>query len=194
MGSPGGTPLSSSVDIKQLDDTSRQFIVEDYKLKVQYLTDHFSRMWNRLSYFLTVELAVFGALGYFLFDSQGRDVRVAPAVAVLGGLTSIAWYVVGAQDRFLVTAYRDDLRGIANLLSAALVGMSWYGEHYVGSRSGGPLPFRPKIESQGLWSWYREEWSITHMPSILAFLLVIFWGFVGVASYCETWVFARHWK
>ena len=105
-------------------DNSLQFLVDDYKLKVQYLTDHFSRMWNRLSYFVTVELALLSALGYVVFDSEGRDLRVAPVVVVLGAVTSSVWYFAGAQDRFLVTAYRDDLRATAKLLAKVLKGLS----------------------------------------------------------------------
>jgi hypothetical protein len=187
-------PTNEEIGDIAANSDSHQFLVEDYKLKVQYLTDHFSRMWNRLSYFLTVELALFGALGYVVFDSQGRDLRVAPVVVALGAATSLAWYVVGAQDRFLVTAYRDDLRATANLLSEVLRGLSWYGPHYVGSRSGGPPRVHVEPEDSGFLSWYVEELSITRLPSLLAILLVLFWALVGIMWYWAVWAFADVWN
>lgn len=176
------------------NSASHQFLLDDYKLKVQYLTDQFSRMWARLSYFVTVELALFGALGYVVFDSDGRDLRVAPVVVTLGAVVSAAWYVVGAQDRFLVTAYRDDMRATANLMSEVLKGLSWYGPHYVGSRSGGPSRVHVESEDWSVLSWYCEELSITRVPSLVAILLFLFWVAVGLMWYWQLWAFADAWK
>ena len=150
-------------------------------------------MWTRLSYFVTVQLALFSALGYVVFDSQGRDMGVVPVVPGPGMVTSLAWYVVGAQDRFLVTAYRDDLCATAKLLSEVLKGLSWYGPHYVGSRSGGPLRVHLEPDDSGFLSWYVEEWSITRVPSLLAIILLLFWAFVGLMWYWEVWPFAGVW-
>jgi hypothetical protein len=187
------SPTDEEIAQIAADDVSRQFLIDDYKLKVQYLTDHFSRMWTRLSYFVTVQLALFSALGYVVFDSQGRDLRVVPVVAGLGMVTSLAWYVVGAQDRFLVTAYRGDLRGTAKLLSQVLKGLSWYGPHYVGSRSGGPSRVHVEPEDSGFLSWYVEEWSITRLPSLLAIILLLCWASVGLMLYWEVWLLAGVW-
>ena len=66
-------------------------------------------MWTRFNFFLAIELALCGFLGYLLFYQQGRDPRAAIVSIVLGLTTPLAWYVVGAQDRFLVNAYRNEL-------------------------------------------------------------------------------------
>lgn len=191
---PGANaPPPGPIEIRELDTKSRDFLVDDYKLKVQYLTGQFDRMWNRLSYFLTVELTLFGALGYLVFDTQGRDLRVVLALAVIGVVVSLGFYFVGAEDRFLVAAYRADLRGAANVLAAAFDKLPWYGDHYVGSRSGGPDPFHVAGDQPGVWSRYREETSMTRMPSILGFLLTVVWAIVGVMSYSELWAFAPTW-
>jgi len=37
------------------------FLIEDYWQKISYLKDHFTRLWNRFNYFLTIQSALFGA-------------------------------------------------------------------------------------------------------------------------------------
>jgi hypothetical protein len=194
-------PASSDIDsstapqrfLAKLTDESIKFLIDDYKLKVDYLTKHFDRMWTRFSFFLTIELALFGFLGYLLFDSSGRDVRSVPVPTLLGIVSSLLWYIVGAQDRFLVSSYRDDLRGIANVLAASLPGIDWYGSHYVGSRCGGPPPFPSSETKRGLLSWYRPAAGLTHLPAILGLLLVVIWLAIFLMWYFEFWVFAPAW-
>lgn len=36
------------------------FLQKDYELKARYLTDHFSRMWVRFNFFLTIESGLVG--------------------------------------------------------------------------------------------------------------------------------------
>jgi hypothetical protein len=36
------------------------FLLEDYKLKVEYYAGHLSRMWTRFNFLLTIDSALFG--------------------------------------------------------------------------------------------------------------------------------------
>jgi len=76
------------------------FLQKDYELKIGYLTDQFARMWNRFNYFVAIEAALVG--GKFLI-SNGVFSR---ALAIAGVLISALWYVMGAEDRYLVRLYR----------------------------------------------------------------------------------------
>ena len=91
--------------------TSRDFLTKDYELKVKYLTDHFTRMWTRFNYFVGIESALVG--GKLIFG----DGKLTTEVAFLGAAVSLIWYVMGAEDRFLVRVYRDHVEKIAELLS-----------------------------------------------------------------------------
>lgn len=77
-----------------------EFLIKDYELKVRYLSDHFSRMWVRFNFFLTLESALIGGK---IFIGDGK---LSPALAGLGAILSLVWYVFGAQDRYLVRIYR----------------------------------------------------------------------------------------
>ena len=81
--------------------TQEEFLLKDYELKITYLTDHFQRMWTRFNFFVTIETALIG--GNFLLQAEdGFDPRLVYAGIVL----SIFWYLMGAEDRYLVRLYR----------------------------------------------------------------------------------------
>ena len=71
------------------------FLLEDYKQKVQYLAGHFTRMWTRLNFFLVVNSALFGF-------SMNESYKSYNTVLILSGLLlSIFWYYFGAVDNYL---------------------------------------------------------------------------------------------
>jgi hypothetical protein len=79
------------------------FLVRDYELKVRYLTDHFQRMWTRFNFFVTIESALIG--GKFIFGG----VNPSWPLALLGTALSFIWYIFGAEDRYLVRVYREQV-------------------------------------------------------------------------------------
>ena len=81
--------------------TQEEFLLKDYELKITYLTDHFQRIWTRFNFFVTIETALIG--GNFLLQAEdGFDPRLVYAGIVL----SIFWYLMGAEDRYLMRLYR----------------------------------------------------------------------------------------
>jgi hypothetical protein len=83
------------------------FAIKDYELKIKYLTDHFGRMWPRFNYFVVVQTAIVG--GRFLVN-QGQ---LSSALAITGALLAAIWYIMGAEDRFLVQIYRKQIEDAA---------------------------------------------------------------------------------
>jgi hypothetical protein len=85
------------------DALLRNFLLEDYKLKVQYLTNHFSRMWTRFNFFLTINSALFA------FSVQKDTATFVLLFVVAGLLLSALWYCFGAVDNYLVEVYRKQV-------------------------------------------------------------------------------------
>ena len=84
--------------------TQEEFLLKDYELKITYLTDHFQRIWTRFNFFVTIETALIG--GNFLLQAEdGFDPRLVYAGIVL----SIFWYLMGAEDRYLVRLEEEGL-------------------------------------------------------------------------------------
>lgn len=83
--------------------SNEQFdLIDDYKLKVQYLKDHFTRLWTRFNYFLTLQSALFGAA--ILSPDKYRW-----WIPLFGAFLCVLWYIFGAQDRYLVDLYRKQI-------------------------------------------------------------------------------------
>jgi hypothetical protein len=93
-------------------------LLEDYKLKVQYLTAHFSRMWTRFNFFLTINSALFA------FSVQKDTAPFVPLFVVAGILLSILWYGFGATDNYLVEVYRKQVGYSHKLLVSRILPQS----------------------------------------------------------------------
>src|SRR5262245_51472528 len=86
-------------DQQGIPETERAFRTTDYNLKANYLTGQFNRMWQRFQFFITIQTALVGGKTYF-----GEQATIPLALA--GAVISVAWFIIGAEDRYLVTVYR----------------------------------------------------------------------------------------
>jgi hypothetical protein len=144
----------------------REFIVEDYKLALDYLQKQFDRLWLRFNFFLTVQMALFGFLGWLAYDKG--ELTGVRFVAGLGLFVSALWYVVAAQDRSLVDVYRGRTRAAAERIAGLdELGMKDYGTTYVGAAA--------RSDRTSLSSWYWQPLSITRLPVYISLSLGLVW-------------------
>jgi len=143
------------------------FLAEDYQVKANYLTAHLGRMWTRFNFFVTVESGLVAGL-VFTRDGGGFSeaaVYFAAAEAVLSAI----WWVFGAQDRYLVEAYREAVEAAWKQLRdrvpeaerAAVLAP-------VGATARATRRFHP-------FEWRWGPISITRLAAIVPFLLLLFW-------------------
>ena len=109
MGEPTPSP-------KPPPDEWASFLMEDYKQKVTYLTGQFTRMWSRFQYFLAFEGVLSTAFFGFIKNGEQATDSDAVWVAVTGAVVAACWYVFGAQDKYLVEAYRSQVRYVLHQL------------------------------------------------------------------------------
>ena len=83
----------------------KEYVVKDYELKVRFLTDHFSRMWTRFNFFLVTETAIVS--GKIIFAQPGQNTT---ALLWTGLIVSVVWYLMSAEDRYLVDLYRSEVK------------------------------------------------------------------------------------
>jgi hypothetical protein len=150
---------------------------DEYKLGVDYLTNHLTRLWTRFNFFLTLETAlVVALLGLFRNEQLSRAVLVIPGVALLISLT---WLVTGVQDRFLVVVYRTQIGHIVRRLVPDQ-GDRW---PYIGQDIDELEDRIGKVKRTPL----QRRWkplSITRMPAWFPLLTVVLWllAFILIAS------------
>jgi hypothetical protein len=86
-------------------------LVDDYKSKAGYLKDHFTRMWTRFNFFLSIHSGLF--FGTVIASDKNKW-----WIPLFGILAALVWYVFGAQDRYLVALYKQEVeRTAANIES-----------------------------------------------------------------------------
>jgi hypothetical protein len=174
------------------------FLQKDYELKITYLTDQFARMWNRFNYFVAIETALVG--GKFLIPNG----VLSRALVIVGASISILWYVMGAEDRYLVRLYRYQVEKAAE----AVVKTIWADKEtqdayrYVGQinpqmredlreyeskyklphkRAGQKKPrWKRLVEFEWLSGWRVEPISTTRLAALFPLLVFVLWLIIFV--------------
>jgi hypothetical protein len=168
---------------EKLDKEGKQneqaFLQKDYELKISYLTNHMSRMWTRFHYFLVLETALTG--GKFVIDGGTSS----QFVSVVGVVVSVLWYIMGAEDCYLVNLYRDQVGKTAQKLAELVWPNKDERDEY---RYVGQINKDDEDRVKSLWKrffqfdwlsgWHWEPISTTHLASFIPFFIMIFWLFV----------------
>ncbi len=161
-----------------IEMATRDFLIKDYSEKVQYLKDHFTRLWNRFNYFLTVQSALFGAT--LLSPEKYRC-----WIPIFGGLVCALWYVFGAQDRYLVDLYRKEIEKAVGQVRERISLTDYY---YVGQTED-IAGQTEKIESlnvkQSFYQWRLGLLSTTKLPALFPVILLGIWVIIFVALACR---------
>jgi hypothetical protein len=140
-------------------------LIKDYELKIRYLTDHFSRMWTRFNYFVGIESALVG--GNLIFGGE----KLSQGVAMVGAIVSLIWYVMGAEDRFLVRVYRGHVKDAADLLAKAMWNAADHGPYrHVGEVAESAKGLRWEFSG-----WRVEAISTTRLAAWIPLLVLITW-------------------
>ena len=158
-------PKSHSVGTADLD-----FLKEDYWQKIQYLKDHFTRLWNRFNYFLTVQSALFGA-------TVLSPERYRWWVPLFAALVCVLWYIFGAQDRYLVELYRQQIEQALEKIEGQLsLGDDYYMVGQTEDRKKATIAwFGIKNE---IYQWRWGFLSTTKLPALFPLILLGVW--VGI--------------
>jgi hypothetical protein len=147
------------------------FLIKDYDLKVTYLTQHFGRMWTRFNYFVSIESALVG--GKLIFGGG----KLSREVAIVGAAVSLIWYVMGAEDRFLVRVYRDEhVKNAADLVAKKLWGTTQPPYRHVGE-----VKESARALGQELSGWRWERISTTRLAALIPLLVLVAWLFLLLA-------------
>lgn len=166
------------------------FLQRDYELKVRYLTDHFSRMWTRFNFFLSIHSALFAL-------SLNSDYSTfAWLLSIAGLMLALAWYYFGSTDNYLVDAYRkqaahayrllkEELKPqLAGLRKGEIDAIASAGDvtnSYYDPESRKVRPIR-----QGFFQRRYERISVTELAVVFSVIFLILW-----AVRFGVWVFMR---
>ena len=155
------TPTTEAVEALPPKD----FLVKDYDLKIGYLTQHFGRMWTRFNYFVGIESALVG--GKLIFGNG----KLSTEVAVVGAIVSLVWYVMGAEDRFLVRVYRGHVKDAADRLAKVV----WNPADLAPYRHVGEVDESSKALDWEYSGWRLDLISATRLAAWIPLLVLLTW-------------------
>lgn len=154
------------------------FLLKDYELKIRYLTDHFSRMWTRFNFFLTIESGLVGLSFHKDYCSYART------LCFLGGILALVWFHFGRTDNFLADYYRTQV-GVSFDLLNSLNG--WIEENqktpvllFVGKVN--------EVDDSSGHSLLRGRWKKLSATELAAFLPLVYLG-IWAARFLSTLFF-----
>ena len=79
------------------------YLKKEYELRVSYLKDHFSRMWTRFNFFLTI------TTGLFVFTLNQNSRELVLLAGIMGVLVSLVWNHFAATDNYLADVYKRQI-------------------------------------------------------------------------------------
>lgn len=164
---------------------TNDFFVEDYKLRIDYLSAHHNRMWTRFNFFLTLQS---GLIAFMLLKDNAGLSNVAPLVLFALMVLSLIWWLFGAQDRWLSHAYRESINDAAKVLREKLQ-LSDYvavGDYRASFDSEQPTILKNPVQ------WYRRYASITRLAAYVPLLTLIIWLLLA-SYYIYSTDIANHW-
>lgn len=152
-----------------MDDKQFTYLLEAYKIAVDYLSGYVDRIYTRFNIFLGVDIALAGIYAGVLFNSKSITNAGKVLVLSLGLIISLLLYIQSAQDRYALKAHRVRINRMRALI-----------EKQIG-RDDIPALFSPldderkKLVVEGLTSWRSDFISTSRLPVLTSIFLVIFW-------------------
>jgi hypothetical protein len=144
------------------------FLIRDYELKINYLTNQYTRMWTRFNFFLVVETGLSAALfGFFKPPSTISELGLF--LALIGAVSSLCWYVFGAQDRYLAAVYRTHVEEAGSKISEKLELEDYLGYPYI------PVVYQETEIDRHIYQWRADIVSTTKLAAWFPLLVFIYW-------------------
>jgi hypothetical protein len=122
-------------------------------------------MWTRCNYFVGIESVLVG--GKLNFGNG----KLSAEVAVVGAIVSLIWYVMGADDRFLVRLYRDHVKDAAPLVATAIWNAGQRPYCHVGEVKKSSKTLHWEISA-----WWWEPFSTTRLATWIPLMALIAWS------------------
>ena len=150
------------------EDPKLKFLINDYELKVDYLKDHFTRVWVRFNYFLGLQSALFGAA---ILSPEKYNLWIPIFAAIL----CIPWYIFGAQDRYLVALYRKQIEHVVIKLKSELKLSDYYFIGQTEDIEGESEKLKNLGVKNTIYQWRNNNLSTTKLAAIFPLFLFTTW-------------------
>ena len=168
------------------NDKKHKFLLESYKLRIEFFSQHATRTWNRFNLLLTVELALSGYFFKLWFENCGISTTLWQ-IPALGMLASAIWYMLGAQDLNAYLGYRDQVN-IVEKLAAKECGLEATEKWKLEELGENNIPAFNPLGTKGfhLTHWWYEPINLTNLLSLIPLLFFGLWLLILVFNLIMT--------
>jgi len=147
-----------------------EIINADYKQKCDQLHNHLLSMWPRFNFILTFQGLLAGAS-----TLKGGDITtLAMPIQTIGFLTSVVWYCLSANDRYLVKIYREHVRTAFDTMKRFLAENRFF---YLADTSQFIETSSANNPKMNLLGWRSSKLGMTDYITMFPILLSLFWLF-----------------
>lgn len=156
------------------NDKTSKFLLEAYKTRIEFFSQHATRTWNRFNLLLTVELALSGFF-FKLWFERSNDSPNLWLLPALGILASTIWYVLGAQDLNAYLGYRSQINDVEKVAAKAC-GVDVI-ENKPGKLDEHVIPAFNPLGPKGFYltHWWWSPISLTNLLSLIPLFFVALW-------------------
>lgn len=109
---------SKDMQNNEADNKRIDFLIEVYKLRVQFHSEHIDRLWTRFNFLLTTEIALLGL--FFTIWADNNSWNGFVMFPILGIIVSVLWYILGAQDHYYFEGFRKQIWSLEKAISKEL--------------------------------------------------------------------------
>jgi hypothetical protein len=139
------------------------FLKDAYQLRIQFYSDHTSRMWTRFNFLLTAEIGVLGFLITKWADPLWQEkLWLFPSAGIF---ISLIWYILGAQDRYYFEGFRNQIQYLEKQISKEL-GIEDLHRFAFGN---------PTDVKQGAFTWRWKFISLSRLVAAFPIFFLIAW-------------------
>ncbi len=139
------------------------FLKDVYKLRIQFYSEHTSRMWTRFNFLLTAEIGLFGFFLSVWADQLWQEkLWLFPTAGIF---VSLVWYILGAQDRYYFEGFRKQIQYLENKISKEL-GI----EDIRLFAFGNPIDVK-----QGISTWRWKFISLSRLVAVFPIFFLVVW-------------------
>lgn len=151
-----------------VEDPKLKFLTDDYGWKVGYLKDHFTRVWARFNYFLSIQSALFGA-------AMLSPEKFSSWIPIFAALLCIPWYIFGVQDRYLVALYRKQIEKVVVKIKSGLELSDYYFVGQTEDIKGESEHIKDLGVEVTIYQWRNENFSTTKLAAIFPLFMLAMW-------------------
>ena len=146
--------------------------MKDYELRINYITGQLTRSWLRFYWFFAFTAAL--TVTYFRIPLESSHLP-SIGLCLVGIGNSVIWYILGAQDKYVIEVYRTAAANCAEKIADLLHWNKRYTAPYLPVGVSDTNPTGYALDWRRLFEWRASKVSTTNILALFPIGSGIYW-------------------